>query len=72
MSLPTPFLDEISGRTARYCVNSRSREIPLLPAYFGVEGGVAGCTAFCSGEAALTGDGLIFSSGTTPAPSRTP
>ncbi len=72
VSLLTPFLDENYGRTARYCVSSSSREIPLLPAYFGVDAGVAGCAACCSGEAALTGDGLIFSSGTTPVPSRTP
>jgi glucokinase len=68
----TPFLDEIHGRMARCCVNSRSREIRLLPACYGVDAGIAGGAALCSGDAALAGDGLIFSSGIAPVPSRTP
>jgi len=71
-TMPTPFLDELYGRTTRYCVTSRRRKIQLLSAYFRVDAGVAGCVAFCSGEAALASDGLIFSSGTAPVPSSTP
>lgn len=67
-----PFLDEIHGHMARCCVNSRGREIPLLPACYGVDAGVAGGAALCSSDSALAGDGLIFSSGTTPVPSRIP
>jgi len=34
-----------------YCVNSRSREIPLLKAHYGADAGIAGGAALCSGYA---------------------
>jgi glucokinase len=44
----SPFFDEIKNRLARWCVNSRSAEIPLLIAHYGAEAGIAGGAALCS------------------------
>jgi len=40
-----PFFGEMSERLAVWCVNSRAREIPLLPAYYGANSGIAGGAA---------------------------
>ncbi len=39
--------DEIRSRIQQYCVNSRSGEIPLLPARYGADAGIAGGAALC-------------------------
>jgi len=46
-----PFFGDLSKWLVEYCVNSRSREIPLLKAYYGADAGVAGGAALCSGYA---------------------
>jgi glucokinase len=43
-----PFFDDLSKRIAKYCVNSRSNEIPLLQARYGADSGIAGGAALCS------------------------
>jgi glucokinase len=43
-----PFFDDLSKRIAKYCVNSRSQEIPLLQARYGADSGIAGGAALCS------------------------
>jgi len=44
----SPFFDDISKGLARYCINSRCREIPLLKARYGADSGIAGGAALCS------------------------
>ncbi len=39
--------DEICKRIQQYCVNSRSGEVPLLPARYGADAGIAGGAALC-------------------------
>jgi glucokinase len=46
-----PFFSDLSKWLVEYCVNSRSREIPLLKAYYGADAGIAGGAALCSGYA---------------------
>lgn len=46
-SLLTPHLGEIKEKMTRYCLNSRSGEIPLLPARYGEDAGVVGGAALC-------------------------
>ncbi len=43
-----PFFDELSKGIAKYCVNTRSQEIPLLKARYGADSGIAGGAALCS------------------------
>jgi glucokinase len=43
-----PFFAEFPERVAAHCVNSRSREIPLLVAHYGADSGIAGGAALCS------------------------
>jgi glucokinase len=43
-----PFFAELPERLAAHCVNSRSREIPLLAAHYGADSGIAGGAALCS------------------------
>jgi glucokinase len=43
-----PFLTELPERIAVHCVNSRSREIPLVAAHYGADSGIAGGAALCS------------------------
>lgn len=43
-----PFFAEISKGLARYCINSRCQEIPLLKARYGADSGVASGAALCS------------------------
>jgi glucokinase len=42
-----PFFEVLPERVAAHCVNSRSREIPLLPAHYGADSGIAGGAALC-------------------------
>jgi glucokinase len=43
-----PFFGDLSKWLVEYCVNSRSREIPLLKAHYGADAGIAGGAALCS------------------------
>jgi glucokinase len=40
-------LEEIRSRMHRFCLNSRAEEIPLLPARFAADAGIAGAAALC-------------------------
>lgn len=40
-----PFFPELRERIPRWTINSRSREIPLISAHFGVDAGIAGAAA---------------------------
>jgi glucokinase len=42
-----PFFQEISDRLPSCCVNQRCREIPLVPAKYGADSGIAGGAALC-------------------------
>jgi glucokinase len=44
----SPFFGDISKGLVEYCINSRSREIPLLKAHYGADAGIAGGAALCS------------------------
>jgi glucokinase len=43
-----PFFDDISRGLAKYCINSRCLEIPMLKARYGADSGIAGGAALCS------------------------
>src|SRR5271163_1028425 len=43
-----PFFGTLEDRIAFHCVNSRSREIPLRPAHYGADSGIAGGAALCN------------------------
>jgi glucokinase len=47
-ALLRPFFPEIRARMARHCVNSRYMEVPLVPAFYGADSGIAGGAALCS------------------------
>ena len=49
-ALLTPYFQELRKRLARHCVNSRYAEIPLVPAYYGADSGIAGGAALCTGR----------------------
>ena len=51
VAMLNPFFGDLSKRLVEYCVNSRSREIPLLKAHYGADAGIAGGAALCSGYA---------------------
>jgi len=42
-----PFFGEIRERLPSWCVNSHCQEIPLLPAHYGADAGIAGGAALC-------------------------
>ena len=44
-----PFFDEIRRHLPAWCVNSRCLEIPLVPARYGANAGIAGGAALCAG-----------------------
>jgi len=46
-----PFFADISKGLARYCINSRCLEIPMLKARYGADSGIAGGAALCSEQA---------------------
>ncbi|MCU1301404.1 MAG: glucokinase [Candidatus Sulfotelmatobacter sp.] len=46
----TPFFANIQKRLPRWCVNSRSLEIPLVNARYGADAGIAGGAALCAAE----------------------
>jgi glucokinase len=43
-----PFFDDLSRGLAKYCVNTRCLEIPMLKARYGADSGIAGGAALCS------------------------
>ena len=47
-SMLRPFFDELRALLPSCCVNSRCQEIPLLPARYGGDAGIAGGAAICS------------------------
>jgi hypothetical protein len=44
----SPFFGEIRDRLPAWCVNARCREIPLVPARYGENAGIAGGAALCA------------------------
>ena len=48
LTMLRPLFDELRQRLPRYCVNSRCQEIPLLPACYGADAGIAGGAALCA------------------------
>lgn len=42
-----PFFPNIKERLPQWCINSRCQEIPLVPAHFGANSGIAGGAALC-------------------------
>jgi glucokinase len=42
-----PFFDEIRNQLPTWCVNSHCQEIPLVPAHYGADAGIAGGAALC-------------------------
>jgi glucokinase len=48
-----PLFDEIRNRLPAWCVNVRCLEIPLVPACYGENAGIAGGAALCAGSRGL-------------------
>jgi glucokinase len=46
-----PFFDQIRNRLPTWCINSQCQEIPLVPAHYGAEAGIAGGAALCRADA---------------------
>jgi len=46
-SMLRPFFDDIRARLPERCVNSHCQEIPLIPAHYGADAGIAGGAALC-------------------------
>jgi glucokinase len=46
-SMLRPFFDDIRARLPQWCVNSHCQEIPLIPAHYGADAGIAGGAALC-------------------------
>jgi glucokinase len=42
-----PFFGEIRENLPRWCVNSHCQEVPLVPAHYGADAGIAGGAALC-------------------------
>jgi glucokinase len=49
-----PFFADIRGQLPTWCVNSQCQEIPLLPAHYGADAGIAGGAALCRESSAPT------------------
>jgi glucokinase len=48
-----PYFHEIQKRMNRWCVNSRYQEIPIVPAHYGENAGIAGGAALCLSGSSL-------------------
>ena len=46
-SMLQPLFKEISNRLPNCCINKRCQEIPLVPACYGADAGIAGGAALC-------------------------
>jgi len=53
-SLLQPFFEEIRDQLPVWCVNSQCQDIPLLPAHYGTDAGIAGGAALCREPIAAT------------------
>jgi glucokinase len=53
-SLLEPFFGEIRNQLPNWCVNSECQDIPLLPAHYGADAGIAGGAALCRQTLATT------------------
>ncbi len=42
-----PFFQQIHNRLPTWCINSQCQEIPLVPAHYGADAGIAGGAALC-------------------------
>ena len=42
-----PFFDEIRDNLPKWCVNTHCQEVPLIPAHYGADAGIAGGAALC-------------------------
>jgi glucokinase len=42
-----PFFDEIRDNLPKWCVNTHCQEVPLVPAHYGADAGIAGGAALC-------------------------
>jgi glucokinase len=42
-----PFFERIHSRLPTWCINSQCQEIPLVPAHYGADAGIAGGAALC-------------------------
>jgi len=42
-----PFFGEIRENLPKWCVNSHCQEVPIVPAYYGADAGIAGGAALC-------------------------
>lgn len=42
-----PFFEQIHNRLPTWCINSQCQEIPLVPAHYGADAGIAGGAALC-------------------------
>jgi glucokinase len=51
-SMLQPFFDDIRNGLRSWCVNSHCQEIPLVPAHYGADAGIAGGAALCRAPAA--------------------
>jgi glucokinase len=58
-ALIQPFLPEIHDRLPAWSVNPRCQEIPLVPAHYGTDAGIAGGAALCREPSLPTQPGLI-------------
>jgi glucokinase len=47
MAMLSPFFGEFRERAARWSINSRCHEIPILAAHYGADSGIAGGAALC-------------------------
>jgi predicted NBD/HSP70 family sugar kinase len=48
-----PYFSEIQKRMKNWCVNSRYLEIPIVPAFYGENAGIAGGAALCISNSLL-------------------
>jgi hypothetical protein len=59
-----PFFGEIRNRLPAWCVNARCGEIPLVPARYGENSGIAGGAALCAArmpaESGATGNRTLL------------
>jgi len=48
-----PFFNSIHDRLPTWCVNSQCREVPLIPANYGADAGIAGGAALCRADTGI-------------------
>ncbi len=45
-----PFFEQVRNRLPTWCINSQCQEIPLVPAHYGADAGIAGGAALCGAD----------------------